>query len=486
MTHLIHRLNLEFNSPHQGAPLARLKSVSDWANSELIRRVEGLVETWPRLDEDVQIEQLDLHIELQSWDDWEVRVTSAIEQRLENALRERLAAWRSTRTEELEQTHAPSGARGVLQALAYYLQHGQLPWYHLGAATAFVERVQVELRAATSAHLVTLVLPALSTQKARARLVAITDEPLLRDLVQTLLPRAAQAFISLLEASLSRAREARASTEQEAELRRAHWLALFEELSVPPNTYVAGEITLSKQLEAVQRVERQVAALGRAAPTSMGAPLSQEHGVGAAQLGVHWSAPVSQQRVDAGLTVDSQANDVEPQAQPRVAAQVEHYIHHAGLILLAPYLPTYLMRLGLAEPKRILNLAGALVAVHHLATGSTAVPQEFELTLARLLCGQEEQDLPLLSPPDTSFQEEGNELLRSVIEHWSALKKTSPEGLREAFLSRPGKLVRSAQGSYRLLVEQAAYDILLGSLPWSFRTVQLPWMPHVLRTEWAD
>lgn len=56
-------------------------------------------------------------------------------------------------------------------------------------------------------------------------------------------------------------------------------------------------------------------------------------------------------------------------------------------------------------------------------------------------------------------------LLQTVIDYWEVLKSTSPDGLREGFLQRQGKLTRSGDRNWKLQVEQQAIDILLGSLP---------------------
>jgi hypothetical protein len=74
-------------------------------------------------------------------------------------------------------------------------------------------------------------------------------------------------------------------------------------------------------------------------------------------------------------------------------------------------------------------------------------------------------------------------LLSSVLEHWRVLKSTSARGLRGSFLQRPGLLREEAHG-FRLQVEPAPFDMLLGQLPWGIATVQLPWMKRAIFTEW--
>ena len=80
--------------------------------------------------------------------------------------------------------------------------------------------------------------------------------------------------------------------------------------------------------------------------------------------------------------------------------------------------------------------------------------------------------------------DEANDLLLSVIEYWSILKDTTPDGLRESFLKRDGKLVFKNK-EWLLQVEQKGYDMLLQHLPWNINMILLPWMKHLLKCEWA-
>jgi hypothetical protein len=79
---------------------------------------------------------------------------------------------------------------------------------------------------------------------------------------------------------------------------------------------------------------------------------------------------------------------------------------------------------------------------------------------------------------------EADVLLQAVIDHWERLKNTTPDGLREAFLQRDGRLVAEERG-WHLTVEQHGVDVLLGSLPWGLSIVRLRWMAAPLWVDWA-
>lgn len=160
----------------------------------------------------------------------------------------------------------------------------------------------------------------------------------------------------------------------------------------------------------------------------------------------------------------------------------------AGLVLCAPFLPRLWQRLGLlrADGQAFATSASAARAVQLmrlLATGRTDTPEHL-LVLPRLLCALPEHlALDAELQPTPAEREALDGLLLAMIRHWQRLGRTSPAGLRETFLSRPGQLER-ADTHWRLRVESRPFDMLLDDLPWSFKTVRLPWMPEVLHVEW--
>lgn len=163
------------------------------------------------------------------------------------------------------------------------------------------------------------------------------------------------------------------------------------------------------------------------------------------------------------------------------------YIRQAGLVLLHPFLPIYLEDVGLLAGEAFRDAAAQQMAIyllHYLATGQTTAPEP-ELVLPKLLCGW-----PLNDPVESDLElpeaalAEGEHLLETVIGYWEALKNTSPDGLREGFLQREGKLTRTESG-WKLQVERQSIDVLLGRLPWGVSMVTLPWMDELLTVEWT-
>jgi hypothetical protein len=159
---------------------------------------------------------------------------------------------------------------------------------------------------------------------------------------------------------------------------------------------------------------------------------------------------------------------------------------NAGVVVLWPFLPGFFDECGLMREKRFVDAAArarAVLLTAHLADGGTAWGEQ-ELLLAKLLCAHLADE-----PVESSFElrdEEraaAAELLASAIGHWQALKKTSVDGLREAFLRRDGTLTAITSG-WKLEIARTGYDVLLDALPWGIGLVLLPWMEQPLHVEW--
>jgi hypothetical protein len=118
-----------------------------------------------------------------------------------------------------------------------------------------------------------------------------------------------------------------------------------------------------------------------------------------------------------------------------------------------------------------------------LATGDENV-FEGNMIMEKFLCG-----VPLKIPVQKmsllteSIKNEANELLSEVVRNWPALKNTSADGLREAFIQRDGKLIQE-DTKYRLIVERKAQDVLLERLSWNISMIKLPWISKLIYTEW--
>jgi hypothetical protein len=175
------------------------------------------------------------------------------------------------------------------------------------------------------------------------------------------------------------------------------------------------------------------------------------------------------------------------QAKPFDAeAQEGVYVQHAGIVLLHPFLASFFTNVHLLENGKWKNDASVKKGVHllsYLSTGSVQCP-EYECLLFKQLCG-----LPwdtVIEPKldlSSGEQKEADGLMQSVLEHWTALKNTSADGLREGFIERSGKLWKDESG-WQLHVEQKSRDVLLRRLPWGLGVIKLTWLKELLQVNW--
>jgi len=158
-------------------------------------------------------------------------------------------------------------------------------------------------------------------------------------------------------------------------------------------------------------------------------------------------------------------------------------VENAGLVLIAPFLPTFFSRCNVLQEDAITDQHRAIGLLHYLVFGNLDY-KEYNTLLAKILCGADEAlPIELITTITDDERYQAEDLLSAVISHWTALKNTSADGLREGFLQRNG-ILRFNEGDWLLQVEPNTIDILLESIPWTIGLIKLPWMKHYLRTNW--
>ncbi len=173
--------------------------------------------------------------------------------------------------------------------------------------------------------------------------------------------------------------------------------------------------------------------------------------------------------------------------KPTPADEDYEFVHHAGIVLLHPFLPNFFNACKQLKNDQWISEEHKVKAVQllaYLSTGSQFCP-EHEMSLFKFLIGLEKE--VLVSPELEISQElidESDTMLKAVIENWNALKSSSIDTVREGFLQREGKLQPDDMG-WKLFVGQKTVDILLSRLPWGLGIVKFPWLDSILRVEWT-
>lgn len=177
------------------------------------------------------------------------------------------------------------------------------------------------------------------------------------------------------------------------------------------------------------------------------------------------------------------------------AAQPEYIeVPNAGLCLLALWLPRLFDMLGLletgADGKKDFRDTDARIraifVLQRLVTDERREYKEQELAFNRILVA-----CPFSVPLPKTLELTDMELqtvesmLTGVKSNWNKLKGTSVKGFQRSFIERPGKL-EQREDKWVLYVEERSYDILLDSLPWSYRRIRLPWLKKRMDVVWRD
>ncbi|SHM71225.1 hypothetical protein SAMN04488057_10349 [Cyclobacterium lianum] len=161
-----------------------------------------------------------------------------------------------------------------------------------------------------------------------------------------------------------------------------------------------------------------------------------------------------------------------------------HYLDHAGLILIHPFLKAFFGDCGfLDQSGQLIEPELAVHTLYYLASRQVA-PFEFELVFEKYLCGLDiHQPISRNIKLSRRTREKAAVLLESLLENWNKLKNTSAETVLNEFLTRSGKLVLEDHQD-RLFVERKAQDVLLDGLPWNLSIIKLPWRKKILMVEW--
>ena len=160
----------------------------------------------------------------------------------------------------------------------------------------------------------------------------------------------------------------------------------------------------------------------------------------------------------------------------------------AGLVILGVYLESLFNELDLVHDRHFKSDTAQFKAVHllHYLAEGKEFPEEHMLAFPKIMCGLSiVEPIPMNIKLEEHEKKECEQLLQAAIRNWPALKKTTPNGLREGFLKREGLLYPPENLSMWVLrVENRAQDILLNRLPWGFLTLKFPWMKRAIQTEW--
>jgi hypothetical protein len=504
-------LELELDSPIRALELQ--EAVARPFRNQVLPELEALFDRMAGPDEFLRVDRLELDLGTLQGPNWQehfhTRLLQQLQQSLEQAARspEGNTQWEA----------APGGSAGIpFQQLLFFLTHGHLPWWggqpDTGWTEALLERLDAGQRQALGALL-------RSDSRARRRLIHTVTDSVLAVVLQAMtgLTQASHVLRLLAPADLSQ--------ELSQHWRLHCWMVLLE-LGVdgPPGpargTHLMQQLLDQRDTLAPPGQNRDQGAWpGQPSrdgdtPASELPPLPQPWQgwlEGAARQRGESQTPSADRPPRESATRSEQewrtASTTQPEAPweqtaDRAPRQEDTsrtplttplqegesiYLQGAGAVILHPFLEELFRSRALLQDGAFRDAAAQYRAVHllgYLTFGSDEVP-EYDLLLPKLLCGLPwEEPLPsgrLLVEERAACEE----LLQAVLSHWSALKSTSPDWMREQFFLRQGKLER-LDANWRLTVEHRLQDVLLARLPWGVSLIRLPWMQGLLYVRWTD
>lgn len=162
-------------------------------------------------------------------------------------------------------------------------------------------------------------------------------------------------------------------------------------------------------------------------------------------------------------------------------------VSNAGLVICNPFIILLFQRLNLLNPEKKFKdnecINKAIIVLNYLSYGDIDI-KEFNLGLNNVLCSVPKDFYYDFSVELTDKEKQlCNSLLENICNQWTAIKNTSPDGLRHNFFIREGSLSYDGT-SYKLVVAEKVYDILLSKIPWTIGTIKFPWMESFLFTDW--
>lgn len=379
----------------------------------------------------------------------------------------------------------------------FFLSHGRLPWW----ATALRRRWNEILSKGSDADWTALRKMISSDPRARSRLVYSVDDEFLERVIAgwSGVPGAAR-ILERLTPALPRG-------DARPQWRRGFWMLLLDWVATRGFRSPRGGPQLVRDLMTLRptydpqigpaafrrsRVDNGAAAAGIGATGEGGLPepwrawwLSQGDAAlfERAMLETHTKAGMLNGR--SPVVVPPRA--AAPEVKPRAVEEEAIYLGGAGAILVHPFLEQLFRERELLEGRSFRGREARDRAVHligFITFGRVEVP-EHELVLAKALCGAALED-----PIEPVWLDDGDitacdALLGAVLDHWTALRSSSPEWLRQQFFLREGKLERTDSG-WLLTIERQAQDVLLARLPWGSGVIAPPWLTERIFVHWID
>ncbi|MCG9910686.1 MAG: hypothetical protein MH137_05225 [Flavobacteriales bacterium] len=458
-THIIHKVNLHIEAPNKRTAMHWHNNAGELMERYVFPQLEILLKKYESDGHIIRLEKLELQLDINEKEQAEKSMAQHIINQLENTIVQ--SKNKVNENEQTETLTAPKQEHRIIEAFVYFIKTGVLPWYihdttelhetkkliaHIQRDHAFflrifdkefrqkeaaIERIMAQYGAEMSEYIFGIIYA-----KKNNTALEHFEKEIVEKLTQKNYPRhSIRTFISLLKWGTAEYPDTQKNTLW------SEWLQLFssekKHVNIPLRFAELDEI-LAKE--------------------------NTQHIVAEKEL--------------------------ETKEKKKQESQTEKtkdvYIHHAGLVLLHPFLLYFFTRFNwIADEKFVDNDAQESAAhlLHYAATYQENQP-DFELVFAKYLCGLPASHITNRNIVLTEeMKAEATKLLGAAVKYWDALKGASPEALQETFLQRKGKLELNDSAD-KITIEKSATDILLDKLPWNISLIRLPWLKKLIYVDW--
>lgn len=443
------------------------KEMEQFCKHSMLPYLEKLFDEQVTGKQVIRIDRLFVDINASSTQNIEEHILDNIRKQL----REKIASYR-----EGQHHSSISVTRKSMEVLIFYLRKGYLPWWstikNKPGWQQFLQELTLSATAQSEWH---LLRAAFQEQVVRDRLIATLSEQQFWQLLGCLSPEneTVRADLKIMKKVIER--------QQFAKFEKAYKRAALRSNSIETGKTVCRSIAE----ELAEWIMEFPELTGTSLPGIRNPELRQlmeipltNSTISATALTVEKKAPWYNRENEDQQELSSLKTDVPDQ----VESTDDLYISNSGLVIIAPYLPSFFKRLQLVEKDRLTETSKAVSLLHYLVYGSQDYA-EFECVLSKILCGLELNAVVEKYALNDAEKSQADDLLNAVIENWKVLKNTSSSGLRRSFLQRDGRLSFS-NNEWKLTVQHESYDLLLAHLPWNIGMIKLPWMAHLLKTDW--
>ncbi|WP_319481050.1 contractile injection system tape measure protein [uncultured Draconibacterium sp.] len=498
--HIIDKVFLDINAINETEAYWLKDHISSFLNDQVFPDLEQLFNEMDVDDSISRFERIDLDISLDNWDN-----PDALRKEIENQLRQKMSIAaiekrypvygdnnRSKGISEYHQVKKISGGQNLQSIFFIFLKNGNLPWYgHKSDIDKLISEKEW-INSLETERFVTGIKKLLNA-----------DETALERFVLQLPVRNVLQFIDLLgEFDLSDNRERNTFVERLNYPLRNQFISVLLKIGLQQpemiwkpdllHFYAAyltenyPEKSIDEQIHQLKNISLHTSlVLSQQDCEEVSVLLKQSTRNQLTEKGV---TKQKERKIENDPTIISRNNNFTEEKEPLFFEQEagDIIVQNAGQVLFHPFLKLFFQQFNWLDEEGNIKFEDrfkAIQALHYCATGNEQF-FEGDLVLEKFLCDVPlQKTVPATSLLNESIKKEADNLLRELIKNWPVLKNTSPDGLREMFVKRSGKLIQKDR-NFKLIVERKTQDILLEKLQWNISIIKLPWKKELIFVEW--